>query len=80
MGRCFAPHEPLRSRKYRVAVALADGVGSSPVRPAPQCAAFWKTVRYQRCMSVRRSAQRSTTGARNSWLHAKPIRSHARFG
>lgn len=75
------PGEPLRSSKG-VAVALADGIGSSAVSQVASAAAvrgflddYYAT---SDAWSVRRSAQR-VLAATNSWLHAQTQRSHARF-
>ena len=65
-----------------VAVALADGIGSSRVSQVASAAAvrgflddYYAT---SDAWSVRRSAQR-VLGATNSWLHAQTMRSDARF-
>ena len=75
------PHEPLRSRKG-IAVALADGIGSSPVSQEASAAAVRSFLEdyyaTSDAWSVRRSAQR-VLGATNAWLHAQTMRSHARF-
>jgi hypothetical protein len=75
------PHEPLRSRKG-IAVALADGIGSSPVSQVASAAAVRSFLEdyyaTSDAWSVRRSAQR-VLGATNAWLHAQTMRSHARF-
>ena len=75
------PGEPLRSGKG-IAVALADGIGSSAVSQVASAAAvrgflddYYAT---SDAWSVRRSAQR-VLAATNSWLHAQTQRSHARF-
>ena len=73
--------EPLRSSKG-IALALADGIGSSPVSQVASAAAvrgflddYYAT---SEAWSVRRSAQR-VLDATNSWLHAQNMRSDARF-
>lgn len=75
------PHEPLRSRKG-IAVALADGIGSSQVSQEASAAAVRSFLEdyyaTSDAWSVRRSAQR-VLGATNAWLHAQTMRSHARF-
>ncbi|RZI75845.1 MAG: bifunctional protein-serine/threonine kinase/phosphatase, partial [Variovorax sp.] len=65
-----------------VAVALADGIGSSRVSQVASAAAvrgflddYYAT---SEAWSVRRSAQR-VLNATNSWLHAQTMRSDARF-
>ena len=75
------PGEPLRSGKG-IAVARADGSGSTAVSPVASAAAvrgflddYYAT---SDAWSVRRSAQR-VLAATNSWLHAQTQRSHARF-
>lgn len=75
------PAEPLRSTKG-IALALADGIGSSAVSQEASAAAvrtflddYYAT---SDAWSVRRSAQR-VLGATNAWLHAQTMRSHARF-
>ncbi|MBD9393890.1 bifunctional protein-serine/threonine kinase/phosphatase [Acidovorax sp. ACV01] len=75
------PAEPLRTSKG-IAVALADGIGSSAVSQEASAAAvrcflddYYATTD---AWSVRRSAQR-VLGATNAWLHAQTMRSHARF-
>lgn len=75
------PGEPLRSSKG-IALALADGIGSSAVSQFASAAAvrgfledYYAT---SDAWSVRRSAQR-VLAATNSWLHAQNQRSDARF-
>jgi len=75
------PVGPLRSTKG-IALALADGIGSSAVSQEASAAAvrgfledYYAT---SEAWSVRRSAQR-VLGATNAWLHAQTMRSHARF-
>ena len=75
------PAEPLRSTKG-IALALADGIGSSAVSQEASAAAvrgflddYYAT---SDAWSVRRAAQR-VLGATNAWLHAQTMRSHARF-
>lgn len=65
-----------------IAVALADGIGSSRVSQVASAAAvrgflddYYAT---SDAWSVRRSAQR-VLSATNSWLHAQTMRSNARF-
>jgi serine/threonine protein phosphatase PrpC len=65
-----------------IAVALADGIGSSRVSQVASAAAvrgflddYYAT---SEAWSVRRAAQR-VLGATNSWLHAQTMRSDARF-
>jgi len=65
-----------------IAVAIADGIGSSRVSQVASAAAvrgflddYYGT---SEAWSVRRSAQR-VLGATNSWLHAQTMRSEARF-
>ena len=69
------PHEPLRSRKG-IAVALADGIGSSPVSQEASAAAVRSFLEdyyaTSDAWSVRRSAQR-VLGATNAWLHAQTM-------
>ncbi|CAN7525055.1 protein kinase domain-containing protein [Acidovorax sp. LjRoot117] len=75
------PAEPLRSTKG-IAVALADGIGSSAVSQEASAAAVRSFLddyyATSDAWSVRRSAQR-VLGATNAWLHAQTMRSHARF-
>ena len=75
------PVEPLLSRKG-IVVALADGIGSSPVSQEASAAAVHSFLddyyATSDAWSVRRSAQR-VLGATNAWLHAQTQRSHARF-
>lgn len=75
------PVGPQRSTKG-IALALADGIGSSAVSQEASAAAvrgflddYYAT---SEAWSVRRSAQR-VLGATNAWLHAQTMRSHARF-
>ncbi|MDO9437258.1 bifunctional protein-serine/threonine kinase/phosphatase [Hydrogenophaga sp.] len=75
------PLEPMRSAKG-IALALADGIGSSAVSQEASATAvrgflddYYAT---SDAWSVRRSAQR-VLGASNAWLHAQTMRSHARF-
>ncbi|MFZ4286439.1 protein kinase domain-containing protein [Variovorax sp. HJSM1_2] len=65
-----------------IALAQADGIGSSAVSQEASAAAvrgflddYYAT---SDAWSVRRSAQR-VLGATNAWLHAQTMRSHARF-
>ncbi|MEJ8851309.1 protein kinase domain-containing protein [Variovorax rhizosphaerae] len=65
-----------------IAVAIADGIGSSRVSQVASAAAvrgflddYYAT---SEAWSVRRAAQR-VLGATNSWLHAQTMRSDARF-
>ncbi|MGI4779223.1 MAG: protein kinase domain-containing protein [Janthinobacterium lividum] len=69
-------------RSKGIAVALADGIGSSKVSQVASAAAvrgflddYYAT---SDAWSVRRSAQR-VLDATNSWLHAQTMRSDARF-
>ena len=75
------PGEPLLSSKG-IVVALADGIGSSPVSHVASAAAVRSFLddyyATSDAWSVRRSAQR-VLGATNAWLHAQTQRSHARF-
>jgi serine/threonine protein phosphatase PrpC len=75
------PGEPLLSSKG-IVVALADGIGSSPVSQEASAAAVRSFLEdyyaTSDAWSVRRSAQR-VLGATNAWLHAQTQRSHARF-
>ncbi|WP_029414273.1 bifunctional protein-serine/threonine kinase/phosphatase [Acidovorax radicis] len=75
------PAEPLRTSKG-IAVALADGIGSSAVSQEASAAAVRSFLddyyATSDAWSVRRSAQR-VLGATNAWLHAQTMRSHARF-
>lgn len=75
------PGEPLLSAKG-IVVALADGIGSSPVSQEASAAAVHSFLEdyyaTSDAWSVRRSAQR-VLGATNAWLHAQTMRSHARF-
>ncbi len=75
------PTEPLRSTKG-IALALADGIGSSSVSQEASTAAVRSFLddyyATSDAWSVRRSAQR-VLGATNAWLHAQTMRSHARF-
>lgn len=75
------PGEPLRSRKG-IALALADGIGSSAVSQEASAAAVRSFLddyyATSDAWSVRRSAQRVLAAA-NAWLHAQTQRSHARF-
>ena len=75
------PAGPQRGTKG-IALALADGIGSSAVSQEASAAAvrgflddYYAT---SEAWSVRRSAQR-VLGATNAWLHAQTLRSHARF-
>ncbi|AMM25776.1 bifunctional protein-serine/threonine kinase/phosphatase [Variovorax sp. PAMC 28711] len=75
------PEGPLRTAKG-IAVAIADGIGSSRVSQVASAAAvrgflddYYAT---SDAWSVRRSAQR-VLAATNSWLHAQTMRSDARF-
>ncbi|MBU1352443.1 MAG: protein kinase [Gammaproteobacteria bacterium] len=75
------PTGPQRGTKG-IALALADGIGSSAVSQEASAAAvrgflddYYAT---SETWSVRRSAQR-VLGATNAWLHAQTLRSHARF-
>lgn len=75
------PVGPQRNTKG-IALALADGIGSSAVSQEASAAAvrgflddYYAT---SEAWSVRRSAQR-VLGATNAWLHAQTMRSHARF-
>jgi serine/threonine protein phosphatase PrpC len=75
------PEGSLRASKG-IAVALADGIGSSRVSQIASAAAvrgflddYYAT---SDAWSVRRSAQR-VLSATNSWLHAQTMRSDARF-
>ncbi|MDM0017180.1 bifunctional protein-serine/threonine kinase/phosphatase [Variovorax saccharolyticus] len=75
------PQGSLRNAKG-IAVALADGIGSSRVSQVASAAAvrgflddYYAT---SDAWSVRRSAQR-VLSATNSWLHAQTMRSDARF-
>ena len=75
------PEGALRASKG-IAVALADGIGSSRVSQVASAAAvrgflddYYAT---SDAWSVRRSAQR-VLDATNSWLHAQTMRSDARF-
>ncbi len=75
------PVGPQRGTKG-IALALADGIGSSAVSQEASAAAvhgflddYYAT---SEAWSVRRSAQR-VLGATNAWLHAQTMRSHARF-
>ena len=65
-----------------IAVALADGIGSSAVSQVASAAAVRGFLDDYYCTSeawsVRRSAQR-VLAATNSWLHAQNQRGHARF-
>ncbi|KQP43498.1 protein kinase [Pseudorhodoferax sp. Leaf274] len=65
-----------------IAVALADGIGSSPVSHVASAAAVRGFLDdYYACSeawSVRRAAQR-VLGATNAWLHAQNQRGDARF-
>lgn len=75
------PVGPLRSTKG-IALALADGIGSSAVSQEASAAAVRSFLddyyATSEAWSVRRSAQR-VLGATNAWLHAQTMRSHARF-
>jgi serine/threonine protein phosphatase PrpC len=75
------PHGSQR-RSKGIAIALADGIGSSRVSQIASAAAvrgflddYYAT---SEAWSVRRSAQR-VLDATNSWLHAQTMRSDARF-
>jgi serine/threonine protein phosphatase PrpC len=75
------PQGPLLTSKG-IALAQADGIGSSAVSQEASAAAvrgflddYYAT---SDAWSVRRSAQR-VLGATNAWLHAQTMRSHARF-
>ncbi|MBS0450713.1 MAG: bifunctional protein-serine/threonine kinase/phosphatase [Proteobacteria bacterium] len=65
-----------------IAVALADGIGSSAISQVASAAAVRSFLDDYYCTSeawsVRRSAQR-VLAATNSWLHAQNQRGHARF-
>lgn len=75
------PREPLLGTKG-IVVALADGIGSSPVSQEASAASVRSFLddyyATSDAWSVRRSAQR-VLGATNAWLHAQTLRSHARF-
>lgn len=75
------PGEPLLSSKG-IVVALADGIGSSPVSQEASAAAVRSFLEdyyaTSDAWSVRRSAQR-VLNATNAWLHAQTQRSNARF-
>jgi len=75
------PVEPRLSTKG-IAVALADGIGSSAVSQVASAAAVRSFLDDYYCTAdtwtVRRSAQR-VLAATNSWLHAQTQRSDARF-
>lgn len=75
------PAEPRRSAKG-IAVALADGIGSSPVSQVASAAAVHSFLDDYYCTaeawSVRRSGQ-CVLAATNSWLHAQNQRTDARF-
>jgi serine/threonine protein phosphatase PrpC len=75
------PAEPRLSTKG-IAVALADGIGSSAVSQVASAAAVHGFLDDYYCTAetwtVRRSAQR-VLAALNSWLHAHTQRSDARF-
>ncbi|MEF7614268.1 protein kinase [Aquincola sp. MAHUQ-54] len=75
------PPEPLRSRKG-IAVALADGVGTSAVGHVASAAAvrgflddYYATAES---WTVRRAAER-VLAATNGWLHAQTMHGDARF-
>lgn len=77
----MVPAEPLRSTKG-IAVALADGIGSSAVSQVASAAAvrgflddYYAT---SEAWPVRRAAQ-CVLAATNAWLHAQTARSGARF-
>lgn len=75
------PTDPRLSTKG-IAVALADGIGSSAVSQVASAAAVRSFLDDYYCTceawTVRRSAQRVLM-ATNSWLHAQTQRSDARF-
>jgi serine/threonine protein phosphatase PrpC len=75
------PAEPRLSAKG-IAVALADGIGSSTVSQVASAAAVRSFLDDYYCTAeawtVRRSAQ-CVLAATNSWLHAQNQRSDARF-
>lgn len=75
------PKEPLLSSKG-IVVAIADGIGSSPVSQLASAAAVRGFLDDYLCTaeawSVQRSGQR-VLRATNSWLHAQNQRSDARF-
>lgn len=75
------PAEPLRTAKG-VALALADGIGSSPVSQLASAAAVRSFLDDYYATSeawpVRRAAQR-VLQATNSWLHAQTQRGDGRF-
>lgn len=75
------PEGSLRASKG-IAVALADGIGSSRVSQVASAAAVRSFLddyyATSDAWSVRRSAQR-VLAATNSWLHAQTMRSDARF-
>jgi len=75
------PEGALRTSKG-IAVALADGIGSSRVSQIASAAAVRGFLddycATSDAWSVRRSAQR-VLAATNSWLHAQTMRSDARF-
>jgi serine/threonine protein phosphatase PrpC len=75
------PTEPRRSVKG-IAVALADGIGSSAVSQVASAAAVHSFLDDYYCTAeawtVRRSAQ-CVLAATNSWLHAQNQRGDARF-
>ncbi|MGE5863902.1 MAG: protein kinase domain-containing protein [Rhizobacter sp.] len=73
---------PALRRSKGIAVALADGIGSSAVSQEASAAAVRSFLddyyATSDAWSVRRSAQR-VLGATNAWLHAQTMRSHGRF-
>jgi serine/threonine protein phosphatase PrpC len=75
------PKEPLLSNKG-IALAIADGIGSSPVSQLASAAAVRGFLDDYLCTteawSVQRSGQR-VLQATNSWLHTQNQRSDARF-
>ncbi len=75
------PAGPLRAAKG-IAVALADGIGSSAVSQVASAAAVRSFLddyyATSEAWSVRRAAQR-VLAATNAWLHAQTVRSDARF-
>ncbi len=77
----WLPQEPLRSTKG-VAIALADGISSSPVSRHASEAAVTGFLEDYYCTpeswSVKQSAQR-VIQATNSWLHAQTRKSRYRY-
>ena len=76
MAPC-CPTSPCAAARALV-VALADGIGSSPVSQGGQRLRAQLSEDYYATSDAGRCAARPTgAGATNAWLHAQTMRSHA---